>query len=155
LPFGPIKIEGAFSEIPEKLFMESSQRQLVLNKGGQQYIFRYAGGNEASLLDALVAAATDEKTDFDWFDAAVLSFKLSQSLMGQADELLYRDLPDPMRCRGHRSADTERSLADLEADHIRSVLAIAKGNKTRAAEILGINRKTLRQKLKPRGRAPA
>jgi len=97
LPSGPIKIEGAFSEIPEKSFMESSQRQLVLNKGGQQYIFRYAGGNEASLLDALVAAATDEKTDFDWFDAAVLSFKLSQSLMGQADELLYRDLPDPMR----------------------------------------------------------
>ena len=27
-------------------------------------------------------------TDFDWFDAAVLSFKLTQSLIGQADELL-------------------------------------------------------------------
>ncbi|GAH06861.1 unnamed protein product, partial [marine sediment metagenome] len=26
--------------------------------------------------------------DFDWFDAAVLSFKLTQSLIGQADELL-------------------------------------------------------------------
>jgi hypothetical protein len=77
--------------------MESSQRQLVLNKGNQQYIFRYAGGNEAYLLDALVAAATDEKTDFDWFDAAVLSFKLTRSLMGQADELLYRDLPDPLQ----------------------------------------------------------
>lgn len=77
--------------------MESSQKQLVLNKGGQQYIFRYNGGNEASLLDALVAAAKDKQTDFDWFDAAVLSFKLSQGLMGQADELLYRDLPDPMQ----------------------------------------------------------
>ena len=77
--------------------MESSQKQLVLNKGSQQYIFRYSGGNEGALLDALVVAARDEQTDFDWFDAAVLSFKLSQGLMGQADELLYRDLPDPMQ----------------------------------------------------------
>ena len=66
--------------------MESSQKQLVLNKGGQQYIFRYTSGNEASLLDALVASAKDEQTDFDWFDAAVLSFKLSQGLMNQAEE---------------------------------------------------------------------
>ncbi len=80
-----------------ELVMESSQKQLVLNKGAQQYIFRYTDGNEASLLDALVASAKDEQTDFDWFDAAVLSFKLSQGLMGQADELLYRDLPDPMQ----------------------------------------------------------
>jgi hypothetical protein len=87
---------SVFEEFGE-LVMESSQKQLVLNKGGQQYIFRYAGGNEASLLDALVAAAKDQQTDFDWFDAAVLSFKLSQGLMGQADELLYRDLPDPMQ----------------------------------------------------------
>ena len=77
--------------------MESSQKQLVLNKAGQQYIFRYTSGNEASLLDALVASAQDERTDFDWFDAAVLSFKLSQGLMSQAEELLYRDLPDPMQ----------------------------------------------------------
>jgi hypothetical protein len=77
--------------------MEASQRQLTLNKGGQQYLFRYTSGSEGQLLDALVAAATDKKTDFDWFDAAVLSFKLSRTLMGQADELLYRDLPDPMR----------------------------------------------------------
>jgi hypothetical protein len=77
--------------------MESFQKQLVLNKGSQQYIFRYTGGNEACLLDALVAAATDKKTDFDWFDAAVLSFKLTQNLIGQADELLYRDLADPLQ----------------------------------------------------------
>jgi len=77
--------------------MESLQRQLVLNKGSQQYIFRYSSGNEACLLDALVAAATDEKTDFDWIDAAVLSFKLTQNLIGQADELLYRDLADPLQ----------------------------------------------------------
>ena len=77
--------------------MEAIKKQLVLNKGDQQYIYRYESGCEGQLLDALVAAASDEKSGFDWFDAAVLSFKLSQSLIGQADELLYRDLPDPMQ----------------------------------------------------------
>jgi hypothetical protein len=36
----------------------------------------------------LIEQAKDKRTDFDWFDAAVLSFKLTQSLIGQADELL-------------------------------------------------------------------
>jgi len=41
-----------------------------------------------------------------------------------------------------------RTLAMVEADHIQDVLAGVKNNKTRAAEILGIDRKTLREKLK-------
>jgi DNA-binding protein Fis len=35
----------------------------------------------------------------------------------------------------------------VEAEYIGNVLASVSGNKTRAAEILGIDRKTLRQKL--------
>ena len=64
------------------------KRQLVLNKGGQRFIFRYETGSEDKLLDALIDQAKDNRTDFDWFDAAVLSFKLTQALVGQADELL-------------------------------------------------------------------
>ena len=64
------------------------KRQLVLNKGAEKYIFRYDNGMEDELLDALIDRARDKHTDFDWFDAAVLSFKLTQSLIGQADELL-------------------------------------------------------------------
>jgi DNA-binding protein Fis len=41
-----------------------------------------------------------------------------------------------------------RTLADMETEHVRNVLASVDGNKTRAAEILGIDRKTLREKLK-------
>ena len=63
-------------------------RQLVLNKGAEKFIFRYENGREDKLLDALIEQAKDKRTDFDWFDAAVLSFKLTQSLIGQADELL-------------------------------------------------------------------
>ncbi|MHC4265800.1 MAG: hypothetical protein ACYSUK_07700 [Planctomycetota bacterium] len=68
--------------------MNNTNRQLVLNKGAQKYIFRYDAGCEDQLLDALIEEAKDNKTDFDWFDAAVLSFKLTQSLIGQADILL-------------------------------------------------------------------
>ncbi len=45
------------------------------------------------MLDALIEEAKDNRTNFDWFDAAVLSFKLTQSLIGQADEIL-RDNKD-------------------------------------------------------------
>jgi hypothetical protein len=68
--------------------MKRMKRQLVLNKGVEKFIFRYENGCEDELLDALIEQAKDKRTDFDWFDAAVLSFKLTQSLIGQANELL-------------------------------------------------------------------
>jgi hypothetical protein len=68
--------------------MKRMKRQLILNKGAEKYIFRYENGREDELLDALIEQAKDKNTNFDWFDAAVLSFKLTQSLIGQADELL-------------------------------------------------------------------
>lgn len=76
--------------------MEQCRKQLILNKGTEKYIFRYESGCEGQLLDALVDQANDDATSFDWFDAAVLSFKLTQSLMGEADKLLGRDLPRAM-----------------------------------------------------------
>lgn len=73
------------------------KRQLVLNKGKEKFIFRYDGGYEDQLLDALIEQAKDKRTDFDWFDAAVLSFKLTQSLIGQADELLNENSDSQLR----------------------------------------------------------
>ena len=68
--------------------MTRVQRQIVLNKGAEKFIFRYDQGREDQLLDALIDQVKDRRTDFDWFDAAVLSFKLSQSLIGKAETLL-------------------------------------------------------------------
>ena len=68
--------------------MGKTKKQLVLKKGGERFIFRYDSGCEDQLLDVLIEQAKDGRTDFDWFDAAVLSFKLTQSLIGQADELI-------------------------------------------------------------------
>lgn len=60
-------------------------------------------------------------------------------------------LPVAIRLCAHGSPGVNRSLAEIEADHIRAVLESTDQNKSRAAEILGINRKTLRQKLRPPG----
>ena len=49
-----------------------------------------------------------------------------------------------------RDVATE-TLADTEAEQIRKVLAAANGNKSRAAKILGIERKTLYRKLERMG----
>ena len=72
--------------------MKEAKRQLVLNKENEKFIFRYDSGCEDELLDVLIEQAKDKRTDFDWFDAAVLSFKLTQSLIGQADELLRENV---------------------------------------------------------------
>lgn len=58
------------------------------------------------------------------------------------------DLPSLMRFSALREKGLDRSLADVEAEHIKAVLGSVNGNQTRAAEILGIDRKTLREKIK-------
>ena len=70
-------------------------QQLVLNKGTEKFIFRYEKGSEDKLLDAMIEQAKDNRTNFDWFDAAVLSFKLTQSLITQADRILQENPSTP------------------------------------------------------------
>ena len=65
------------------------------------------------------------------------------------------DLPSFMRFSVGRESGLNRTLAEVEAEHIRNVLASVGGNKTQTAEILGIDRKTLREKLKLYGAGPS
>jgi len=57
------------------------------------------------------------------------------------------DLPSLMRFSALRKLGFDRTLAEIETEYVRNVLASVDGNKTKAAEILGIDRKTLRKKL--------
>lgn len=50
-----------------------------------------------------------------------------------------------------KSTTTIRPLAEIEVDYIRHVLHLCQGNKTQAAELLGITRLTLRNKLREHG----
>lgn len=65
------------------------------------------------------------------------------------------DLPSLMRFSALRKTGFTRTLAEVESEYITNVLASVNGNKTRAAEILGIDRKTLREKLKKTGQSPS
>jgi DNA-binding NtrC family response regulator len=62
---------------------------------------------------------------------------------GRIDEAAVRDAIDLMEPREHGG----ETLADTESEQIRRVLAATGGNKSRAAKILGIERKTLYRKL--------
>jgi len=69
-------------------------------------------------------------------------------VMTDGDVVDATDLPSLMRFSAPRQRGLRRTLAEVEKTHIRNVLDSVNGNKTRAAEILGIDRKTLREKLK-------
>lgn len=69
-------------------------------------------------------------------------------LMADREVIDAPDLPSLMRFSADRRSGPKQRLADMEAKHIQTVLADVNGNKSRAAEILGIDRKTLREKLR-------
>ena len=70
------------------------------------------------------------------------------AVMTDGDIIEIPDLPPLMRFSALREIGLRRTLAEVESEYVQSVLASVGGNKSRAAEILGIDRKTLRNKLK-------
>ena len=72
-------------------------------------------------------------------------------IMTDDEKIEISELPAAMRFTVPSAAGSLpfRSLAEEETAYIRKVLASVGGNKSRAAEILRIDRKTLRDKLKP------
>jgi two-component system response regulator HydG len=69
-------------------------------------------------------------------------------VMTDSDTVDAPDLPSLMRfSAAGTGVDLTRTLATAQAQYIRDVLVSVGGNKSRAAQILGIDRKTLRTKL--------
>jgi DNA-binding NtrC family response regulator len=69
-------------------------------------------------------------------------------VMTDGDYIDVTDLPELCRFSALSKTGFTRTLAEVEGEYIINVLASVGGNKTRAAEVLGIDRKTLREKLK-------
>lgn len=67
-------------------------------------------------------------------------------VMSESDTIDVQDLPSLMRFRAPGKSGLNRTLEEVEAEHIANVLGSVNGNKTKAAEILDIDRKTLRKK---------
>ena len=62
-------------------------RQLALVKDEHRFVFRYVPGREADVITAFAEMASEPKVDFDWFDAAVLSYQMGRRLEVELDEL--------------------------------------------------------------------
>ncbi len=65
--------------------MNPASRCLSMVKGEHRYVFRYVEGCESQLLGSFVALANDPESEFDWFDAAVLSYQMGQQLAREPD----------------------------------------------------------------------
>ncbi|HEU5401270.1 MAG TPA: helix-turn-helix domain-containing protein, partial [Terriglobales bacterium] len=70
-------------------------------------------------------------------------------VMGTSREIALEDLPAHVRQSGGGSR--KPTLEDLERAYIAEILDYARGKKSKAAEILGITRKTLLEKRKRYG----
>jgi two-component system, NtrC family, response regulator HydG len=75
---------------------------------------------------------------------------IEQLVLAGKPSIDVTDLPAALRYSVLRERAVLRSLAEVEREHIENVMAAVGGNRSRAAEILGINRKTLREKMKTR-----
>lgn len=71
-------------------------------------------------------------------------------IIAQGEFLTPDELPIPLRQNTLSTHDTAStgSLKDMEREHISRILAQVDGNRTQAAKILGITRKTLQNKIK-------
>lgn len=68
--------------------------------------------------------------------------------MTEGEKVEIPDLPELMRFSALRQEGGFLTLAEMEREYIHKVLEHVDGNKSQAAQILGVNRKTLREKLK-------
>ena len=113
------------------------------------FAHRFAGeqGREAPRFSDRVV---ERFLEYDWPGNVRELENLVQRLvvMCEGDTLDVADLPRWLRTpAGEPSRTVLRPLAEVEREHILAVLAAVGGNRTRAAEVLGIDRKTLRRKL--------
>jgi len=69
-------------------------------------------------------------------------------ILSDDDVLDVPDLPEPFRYSASRTGSLDRKLKEVEKEYIQNVLAANENNLTKASQILGVDRKTLRTKIK-------
>ncbi|MBD3275003.1 MAG: response regulator [Candidatus Marinimicrobia bacterium] len=73
---------------------------------------------------------------------------IKRLLMKERTKITFHDLPDSFRNSHTFNFREKRSLEEMETEHILRVLEQMNWNKTQAAKVLGITRKTLLSKIK-------
>ncbi|GAC1367446.1 MAG: hypothetical protein NVSMB47_18490 [Polyangiales bacterium] len=129
----------------------------------QHFLERYAV-REGKDVHGLAPAAAEKLLAYDWpGNVRELQNCMERAIaLARYDEIGPDDLPE--RIRGHSPArlmiatdDSAGllSLQEVERRYIARVLTVVDGNKTTAARVLGIDRKTLYRKLAEHEPAPA
>lgn len=96
----------------------------------------------------LSEAALEILHRYDWpGNIRELENVIQRAVIMSASQIDVAQLPDWLKYKVPASDSGFVSLKEMEKQYISKVLASVENNKTRAAEILGIDRKTLRQKL--------
>ena len=62
-------------------------RQLSLVQGEERFVFSYQAGQEPEIIDAFASLAANQRSSFDWFDAAVLSYQMGRRLETELDQI--------------------------------------------------------------------
>ncbi len=114
---------------------------------------------DASLPRRVSPAALAILVQFPWPGNVRQLFSVLERAVafGDGAEIGPEDLPEEVRSGGRaativqESAARDASLAEVERDYILEILHRTGGNKTRAAELLGIPRRTLYRRLEEYG----
>ncbi len=122
----------------------------------QKFVTRFAkrAGKE---VRGLSSSAAQRLLDYDWpGNVRELENAIERAVtLTRFDQVMIDDLPP--KIREHQSArlvvdddgapESMMTLSDLEKRYIRTVLSAVDGNKSRAAKILGLDRRTLYRRL--------
>jgi two-component system response regulator HydG len=115
--------------------------------------------HHAAVLDkkvtGLSAAAAERMMTYDWpGNVRELGNCVERAVaLARFEEIQVEDLPEKIRSSRHRAALSGTELAELltleeiERRHVLRVLEACNGNRTDAAKMLGLDRKTLYRKL--------
>ena len=118
-----------------------------------QYFIKKFAREASKQIPHLSDNAIQVFRDYHWFGNVRELQNIIQRLVIMSEEQVIDvpDLPSFMRFSALKEKGIKRTLEDLENEYILNVLTDVNDNKTHAAEILGIDRKTLREKLKKIG----
>jgi len=66
-------------------------RTVELAKNGHIFVVRYGVGLEDEVVEHLMMMADDRESEFDWMDAAALSFDVTQSAAADCIDTMKAD----------------------------------------------------------------
>ena len=68
-------------------FQPVRRHELVYEKDGHRYVFRYEAGEEQSMLDAIERLVAMPDSQLTWYDAAMLSSQLGRNMQQQLKQI--------------------------------------------------------------------